>query len=1569
MSKPSDWWDWYNQVEDLARERSVWEYVNPDTDVDAPVPPPQPHPVNMRIEGVTTLQQVAELNLSIPWNEEIRVYNEKKKSFDNAEKYLMAIRSSILSTIPRTERRGVTHGMSAAQILRRLHTRVKPSIQTRHREMDETLEALRVSPQRKSIEKWFVDWRNFLTDVENCPEYELNVRQTVSWLHRALQPILPSAVTKRVADSMDWDYRKMDLHQEIHWFEVQYELHKNATPRGNVFGTFQGISDSPNPAEQQSSHPKEKRKTKCICGVEHLFTECPYVNPAVRPLNWILKSEVQAKFDNIRHPAVARALKKAKATCTPSPETPAQPHQSTQSADALSMSLYSDVYSANSIHSFSTASEVYPLKNSWIADSGSDTHVCNNLEHFEILHQAHEGDVVRHGDAETAILGFGTVCIKATSPSGGKVPIRLNDVAFIPGMHTSLLSVQRAQKAGFFMNIRRQCVEYQDGSAAFLLKMLYNQYVVEYNHNTLEVQPVQPTNHSFANARSALPPHSTADASLWHVRLGHANTAAIQNLTVAADGVSLPPCKHTLSSTKCETCLLAKAQRQISRRPIPPASLPWEKVYFDFFSTQPSAYNGDRFCLHFICSATGWHVVLTMPNKDQIRLVRAVKGLAHWAKAQFGTSVKSFFSDNDVALGMDFHFLSEDLGFEVLRTARYADSQHGKPERAGGLIMTRMRAMLIAARLPQSLWPLAVQVATYLLNRTPAWTKTADGSHTWTTPYERLFKEKPNLANLRVFGCRAYVRDARVPLGNKVKSRAWIGYMVGYHASNIWQIWNPRHQEVVRERDVIFDETLFYDPDLPLPQDIPVRLPDPQPFQSVQIPPAVLEADNEVADDAVQDPVDDSPHTPPDHGNAAADEQTSHSPDKLPASHEEAPGPPTPERTPPRNGVTEDLYPSQHSPQMPGTFENSAPATPESNHMDGLFLPSGEDLDQPSQQLSGELEDSQPEVPVRSNSPSAAGGEIVDSQSSQNQRNTAVRAGEISADLDPSLVITGKRKRSTRHLFAAFQGFSLSMQKALTPMANNEPSPGIFSHRVHRDNLPPPPSGYREMTRHPLKHLFLAAMELELSTLESKGTWSVDHCPEDVFVIPTIWVYTYKCDDDGYLKRVKARLCVQGNKQVMTHEETRAATLASRCFRVLMALTAAFGLEIKQYDALNAFVNSLIDEVVYVAPPPGRMRGVYMDPSCALRLRRALYGLRRSPRLWQLELTATLRNLGLEPIAEEPCLFVGYGIIILVYVDDILLFYLPHNHRKADDIAQSLQKQYELRYEGNGESFLGVKINRDRTRRTVHLSSTDYIRKIISRFHMDERMAPTPLTKALSPYGGVATAKDIHHYQQKVGCINYAAIATRPDIAKVASHLASFMLNPGPEHFLAVDRVLAYLNYTQHVGIQYNGDAEPAECFTTSSDAAFGDNPDRRSSEGYLAMLYGGPIDWRASRQKTVTTSSTEAELLAMSEAGKTLLWWKRLFKAIDFDPEHDLTIKGDNQQTLRILTKEDPMIRTKLRHVDIHQHWLRQEVQAKRISVQWVPTSMMPADGFTKLLTGQRFANFVRLLRLTEFT
>ena len=78
-----------------------------------------------------------------------------------------------------------------------------------------------------------------------------------------------------------------------------------------------------------------------------------------------------------------------------------------------------------------------------------------------------------------------------------------------------------------------------------------------------------------------------------------------------------------------------------------------------------------------------------------------------------------------------------------------------------------------------------------------------------------------------------------------------------------------------------------------------------------------------------------------------------------------------------------------------------------------------------------------------------------------------------------------------------------------------------------------------------------------------------------------------------------------------------------------------------------------------------------------------------------------------------------------------------------------------------------------------------------------------------------------------------------------------------------------------------------------------------------------------------MTTSTTEAELLAISEAAKSILWWKCLFDSIEFNLEHGLSITCDNSQMIGLLSKEDPQLQTKLCHVDIHHHWLHQEVQA----------------------------------------
>lgn len=87
--------------------------------------------------------------------------------------------------------------------------------------------------------------------------------------------------------------------------------------------------------------------------------------------------------------------------------------------------------------------------------------------------------------------------------------------------------------------------------------------------------------------------------------------------------------------------------------------------------------------------------------------------------------------------------------------------------------------------------------------------------------------------------------------------------------------------------------------------------------------------------------------------------------------------------------------------------------------------------------------------------------------------------------------------------------------------------------------------------------------------------------------LPVTWVFKYKLNKHGFLIRFKTRLCIRGDLQPYNHKETYAATLAGKSFRVLIAIAAKFDLEARQLDAVNAFTNSPLDEVVYIRYPDG----------------------------------------------------------------------------------------------------------------------------------------------------------------------------------------------------------------------------------------------------------------------------------------------------------------------------------------------------------------------------------------------
>lgn len=128
--------------------------------------------------------------------------------------------------------------------------------------------------------------------------------------------------------------------------------------------------------------------------------------------------------------------------------------------------------------------------------------------------------------------------------------------------------------------------------------------------------------------------------------------------------------------------------------------------------------------------------------------------------------------------------------------------ENGVAERSNGLIAERARAMVINTGAPRQLWPEAIKAACYLLNRSPS--KATNWKISAQLWYESMYADSEaqptDLGHIRVWGCKAY---AHIPEERRVKSakfneRSEEGMLVGYEGSNIYRIWLPNKEKVVR---------------------------------------------------------------------------------------------------------------------------------------------------------------------------------------------------------------------------------------------------------------------------------------------------------------------------------------------------------------------------------------------------------------------------------------------------------------------------------------------------------------------------------------------------------------------------------------------------------------------------------------------------------------------------------------------------------------------------------------------------------------------------------------------------
>jgi hypothetical protein len=477
--------------------------------------------------------------------------------------------------------------------------------------------------------------------------------------------------------------------------------------------------------------------------------------------------------------------------------------------------------------------------------------------------------------------------------------------------------------------------------------------------------------------------------------------------------------------------------------------------------------------------------------------------------------------------------------------------------------------------------------------------------------------------------------------------------------------------------------------------------------------------------------------------------------------------------------------------------------------------------------------------------------------------------------------------------------------------------------------------------------------------LVENGTWVEQECPSNHESLTGKWVFKIKRGAAGEILRYKARWVVRGFEQQygLDFHETFASVVKPMSYKAIFAIAAAYDWEIEQMDVKTAFLYGEIEEDIWIELPTRCGAS-----GKTTKLKKALYGLKQAPRVWYNTLATFLLLLGFQPLDADSSVFCRDGVIIAIYVDDLLL--AGASKPDIDKIKDSLKERFKMSDLGACHFYLGMEVIRDRPRRTLRLSQTAYLRKVLQDFGMehcnDKITTPMETSSRLMPAdpGYEADPKFRKQYQSAVGSLMYAMLGTRPDLAFAVSVISWFSSNPTNAHWTAVKRIFRYIANTINMGLVFRGELQPLEGYTDSDWA--GDQDTRRSTSGYVFNLGSAAISWSAKRQPTVALSTCEAEYVGQKNAAKEAIWLQRFLKQVDPNQDPGLgatIIYGDNQGAIALARNDSYHGRTK--HVDTDIHFIRECVTNGRVDLRYVPTTEQVADGLTKPLCRDKFTAF----------
>jgi len=520
-----------------------------------------------------------------------------------------------------------------------------------------------------------------------------------------------------------------------------------------------------------------------------------------------------------------------------------------------------------------------------------------------------------------------------------------------------------------------------------------------------------------------------------------------------------------------------------------------------------------------------------------------------------------------------------------------------------------------------------------------------------------------------------------------------------------------------------------------------------------------------------------------------------------------------------------------------------------------------------------------------------------------------------------------------------------------------------------------PPKTLAEALRRLDGPLWKAAAEKELESLKARGTWKLTWVKTGKALVANKWVFTVKRRADGTIERYKGRLVAKGFSQRpgLDYVDTYAPVTTLKTVRGVVAVATHRGYGMHHVDIKNAYLHAELEEEVFMRlpegfevppPPPGASEE---DGQYAWKLEKSLYGLKQAGHNFNCLMDRQLRKLGFRAAEADECLYILSAarrsfLAVVLYVDDLIVVYAHKEDLRA--FVDQLSAAVTIGNEEPLTWFLGIAV--DSTEDAVTLAQPQQIADTIDRFGM-ATCAPcqTPATTdRLSvedcPGAGSEAAyamRDVP-YREAVGMLNYLVTCTRPDMAYAVSALGRFVTKPGASHWRAVKRCLRYLQGTAGRGISYRRPAAGPDAplvLHAECDADFAGCDDTYySTSGYVFMLAGAPISWISKRQTVAALSSTEAELVALTEACREAIHLRRLLRELGEEPAEPTVIFEDNQSCIALAMAERRKHRT--RHMGTRHRFIHDLVKDGTVKLEWKEGTNMAADTLTKPLGPSKF-------------